>query len=80
VFGAAHRQPGVEVVDLVLPARQDPFRAAPAAHYAADGLHPNANGYGQWFEQLVLQSRAIQHRLPSARQAPRLQLAHRLFR
>lgn len=80
LFRAAHKQSGVEVVDLVLPARQDPFRAAPAAHYAADGLHPNANGYGQWFEQLVQQSRAVQHRLPPARRAPREQLAHRLFR
>ena len=80
LVGAAHEQPGVEVVDLMLPARRDPFRLAPAAHYAADGLHPNANGYGHWFEQLLQQSRAVQGRLPPARPLPRPHAAHRLFR
>ena len=80
VFTAAQGEPGIEVVDLVVPARRDPFRVAPAANYAADGLHPSASGYGHWFEQLVAQSHALRRHLPPARSLPAPQAAHRLFR
>jgi lysophospholipase L1-like esterase len=80
VFEATRGKPGVEIVDLALPRQRDPFAQDPDRHYAADRIHPNANGYGRWFECLLQQSRFIQRHLAPARRAAPAHPAHRLFR
>jgi lysophospholipase L1-like esterase len=46
----------IDYVDLYDPSDDNPFYRHPDRYYAPDGLHPSAEGYRLWFEQLVKQS------------------------
>lgn len=53
---------GIDYVDLYDPSETNPFYQNPDRYYASDGLHPSAEGYRLWFEQLMTQS-SIKSRL-----------------
>lgn len=50
---------GIDYVDLYDPGADNPFHANPDMHYARDGLHPSAAGYGLWFEKLKTDSSVV---------------------
>lgn len=52
IFIEIAKQEGVTYVDLFKEPKDEPFTKDPKRFYAADGLHPSADGYGLWFEEL----------------------------
>lgn len=47
---------GVTYVDLAEPSVAEAFERSPDRYYAADGLHPNGEGYRLWYRALMQQS------------------------
>lgn len=52
IFQATALQKGVQYVDLFVPQVDDVFAGNPRRYYTSDLLHPSADGYGVWFEEV----------------------------
>ena len=62
---------GVDYANLYNPGANNPFYRDPDRFYARDGLHPSAEGYRLWFDQLTSESSIEQHLMVAKNQRRR---------